>query len=46
VKLPDGRNLFTGGSSPDEQPQQQGVGITGNIRTSIFLAATLMLALS
>jgi hypothetical protein len=21
VKLPDGRNLFTGGSSPDEQPQ-------------------------
>jgi len=22
VKLPDGRNLFTGGSSPDEQPQQ------------------------
>jgi hypothetical protein len=22
VKLPDGRNLFTGGSSADEQPQQ------------------------
>jgi hypothetical protein len=22
VKLPDGRNLFTGGSAPDEQPQQ------------------------
>jgi hypothetical protein len=22
VKLTDGRNLFTGGSSPDEQPQQ------------------------
>jgi uncharacterized protein DUF6152 len=22
VKLPDGRNLFTGGSSPDEQPQR------------------------
>jgi hypothetical protein len=21
VKLPDGRNLFTGGSAPDEQPQ-------------------------
>jgi hypothetical protein len=22
VKLPDGRNLFTGGATPDEQPQQ------------------------